>query len=376
MSMIWSWRLLRAGSFRLDGGGMFGVVPKVLWSKMVEPDERNRIPLQTNCLLLEGLSAVGLRLSDGEDSRQPTAEGSHAPGHRQLNTDDRQPLSDRQPPAVGAPPGGSDGPPTTGRGQPLRVLIETGFGDKWSDKERDIFAIERRTVVDALAEVGVTPEQINLVIVSHLHFDHAAGLTRVGEGTGHQASGTGQSADGGADVSGAGVSPAIVPTFPNARIIVQKREWEDALANRSTMTRTYLRDHLDPIADRVILVDGETEIDERIPGIPGRVSGLTVWPLPGHTWGQQGIRFRDAAGVVAFIGDVIPTINHVGLAFSIGYDMEPYTNMQTKRGLLDRACREGWRLALDHEPGPHPVVRVAAHPERAGQWLLKPAALP
>lgn len=334
---------------------MFGVVPKVLWSKMVDPDDRNRIPLQTNCLLLEG-PVRGESRQPSASSQQPTARSHQRPAEGSPAAPDRQ--------------------PTTVHRQPIRVLIETGFGDKWSDKDRDIFAIERRTVVDALAEVGVTPEQIDLVIVSHLHFDHAAGLTQVGEGTGHQALGNGKSGASGTGVSGAGVSSAIVPTFPNARIVVQRREWEDALDNRSTMTKTYLRDHLDPIADRVILVDGETEIDDRIPGIPRGVGGITVWPLPGHTWGQQGVRFHDAGGVVAFVGDVIPTINHVGLAFSIGYDMEPWTNMQTKRALLDRACREGWRLALDHEPGPHPVVRVAAHPDRKGQWVLEAAASP
>jgi glyoxylase-like metal-dependent hydrolase (beta-lactamase superfamily II) len=277
---------------------MFGVVPKPLWSKMVEPDELNRIPLQTNCLLLERSAADG---------------------------------------------------GTT------RVLIETGFGDKWSDKDRQIFAIERRSVVEALREVGFEPGDIDLVIVSHLHFDHAAGLTRLGS------------------QGGAGVPPAAIPTFPNARVVVQRREWEDALANRSTMTKTYLRDHLDPVADRMILIDGACELEGTTSGIPAGVSGINVWPVPGHTWGQQAIRFQDEKGVVAFVGDVIPTVNHVGLAFSIGYDMEPYTNMLTKRELLDRACREGWRLSLDHEPGPRPVVRVVAHPDKRGQFALQPA---
>src|SRR5262245_61278692 len=107
----WSWQLLRAGAFRLDGGGMFGVVPKTIWSKLVQPDDQNRIPLQTNCLLLD--------------------DGS------------------------------------------TKVLIETGFGDKWTDKERGFFDLERRTVVDALREINIAPQQIDHVIVSHLHFDHA-----------------------------------------------------------------------------------------------------------------------------------------------------------------------------------------------------------
>jgi len=275
----WSWQLLRAGSFRLDGGGMFGVVPKTIWSKMVTPDDQNRIPLQTNCLLLD--------------------DGS------------------------------------------TKVLIETGFGDKWSDKERGFFNLERRTIVDALREVGVEAVQINHVIVSHLHFDHAAGLTTL-------------------DRAG-----NAIPAFPNARIHVQRIEWDDALANKSTMTRTYLRNHLDPIALQLNLFDSllnETEISP----------GLFVWLAPGHTWGQQAIRFNDDRGAVAFIGDVLPTIHHAGLAFSLGYDMMPYQSMLTKKTLLQRAAAEGWRLALDHEPGPA-IVTVQTHPEHPGQFELHPA---
>ncbi|HWB21002.1 MAG TPA: MBL fold metallo-hydrolase [Phycisphaerales bacterium] len=262
MGQRWRWRLLRAGSLRLDGGGMFGVVPKTLWSRMAEADEQNRIGLQTNCLLLESES--------GE-----------------------------------------------------KTLIETGFGGKWSEKERGFYALEKRTVEDALQEVGLRAEEIGQVIVTHLHFDHAGGLTKLN------------------------TAGEVVRTFPNARVFVQKLEWEDALANKSTMTKTYLRNHLDPIAGCVELVDGEREI----------LPGVTVWPVPGHTWGQHAVRFEDEQGVVCFAGDVIPTANHVGLAFSIGYDMMPYENMLTKKKLLERAEREAWRLALDHEPG-HAVMRV------------------
>jgi glyoxylase-like metal-dependent hydrolase (beta-lactamase superfamily II) len=275
----WSWQLLRAGSFRLDGGGMFGVVPKTIWSKMVTPDDQNRIPLQTNCLLLD--------------------DGS------------------------------------------TKVLIETGFGDKWSDKERGFFNLERRTIVDALREVGVEAVQINHVIVSHLHFDHAAGLTTLDR------------------------ARNAIPALPNARIHVQRIEWDDALANKSTMTRTYLRNHLDPIAPQLNLVESPLNETEIFPG-------LFVWLAPGHTWGQQAIRFNDDRGAVAFIGDVLPTIHHAGLAFSLGYDMMPYQSMLTKKTLLQRAAAEGWRLALDHEPGPA-IVTVQTHPERPGQFELHPA---
>jgi glyoxylase-like metal-dependent hydrolase (beta-lactamase superfamily II) len=281
MGHRWRWQVLRAGSFRLDGGSMFGVVPKSLWSRIVSPDEQNRIPLQTNCLLLN--------------------DGSRM------------------------------------------VLIETGFGGKWTDQERGFYDLERRTIVDALREVDVSPEQINHVIVTHLHFDHAAGLT---------------------DLDERGIAS---PVFPRAEVIVQRTEWHDALANKSTMNRTYLRNHLDPIADRVRLVDGDSELIA--------ASGIRGWPMPGHTWGQQAVRFEDEHGIVAFAGDVLPTVNHVGLPFSLAYDMEPYTSMQSKRRLYEDAMAGGWRMVLDHEPG-DAVVQVDREPDQSDRFKLIPAAAP
>jgi glyoxylase-like metal-dependent hydrolase (beta-lactamase superfamily II) len=284
----YSWRLLRAGGLRLDGGSMFGVVPKAIWSRLVMPDAHNRIPLQTNCLLL------------------------------------------RQ---TGCPPQSPSAGP---------ILIETGFGTKWSDKERGFYDLERRDIVDALREVDIAPEQIAHVIVTHLHFDHAAGLTRLQKQS---------------------EKMLAVPTFVNADVIVQRREWEDALTNKSTMNRTYLPDHLDPVADRVRLVDGEAEV----------LPGIHVWPMPGHTWGQQAVRFRDEHGVVVFAGDVLPTVNHVGLPFSLAYDMEPYTSMLSKRHLYKQAIANDWRLALDHEPGEPAVFRVRSDRDKPDKFTLEPA---
>lgn len=250
---------------------MFGVVPKSIWSKLSTPDDQNRITLQTNCLLLD--------------------DGSQ------------------------------------------KVLIESGFGGKWSDKERGFYDLERRTIVDALREVRITPEQINHVVVTHLHFDHAGGLTTLDK------------------------KNRPVPTFPNAEVFVQKVEWEDALANKSTMTKTYLRNHLDPIAAKVRPVLAAKTEREILPGI-------YVQPAPGHTWGQQAIFFDDGTGggMVIFPGDVLPTVNHAGLAFSLGYDMEPYTNMLTKRSLFKQCAAQDWRIVLDHEPG-DAIVRVQRDPK-------------
>ena len=250
---------LRTGSFRLDGGGMFGLIPKSMWSQWTTPDADNRIALATRSLVVES-ACDGL------------------------------------------------------------VLVEAGCGDKWTDKERAMYALERRTAVDALREIDVDPSDIAHVIVTHLHFDHAGGLTRGGDG-------------------------GPVPTFPRARIHVQRTEWHDALANKSTMTRTYLRTHLDPIAAQVELHDGEC--------VP--LAGFTLLPTAGHTWGHQSILVdgTSTAGGTAphlFAGDVCPTIHHAHPAASLGYDMMAYEAMLSKRRVLGRAADEGWIVALDHDP--------------------------
>ncbi len=271
---ISTWRILRAGGFRLDGGGMFGLIPRTMWSRWLPPDADNRIALSMNCVLIE-------RAGEG------------------------------------------------GGGRVRRTLVECGAGAKWTDKEQAIYEFERaadggvRTVEHALAEIGVDPASIDDVVVTHLHFDHAGGLTRL-------------AADG---------TPE--PVFPRARIHVQRQEWNDALANRSTMTRTYLRTHLDPIADRVELHQGEAEV----------VAGVRVMPAAGHTWGHQVVVWRDAQGTVCYPGDVMPTVFHAHLSASLGYDMLPYQTMLTKRALLEQADAERWRLVLDHQVGECVVQR-------------------
>lgn len=300
------WKLLRAGTFRLDGGSMFGLVPRSVWSKSVPTDERSRITVQHNCLLL----------------------WADQPGPRQY------------------------------------VLIETGTGDKLDAKSKDIFALEDRSILTALAEAGADPSEVKSVVVSHLHFDHAGGLTRLPR-AGETPEWTGPGSAG--EIS-------VVRTFPNARVFTQQREWSDALANRSVMTRTYFRDHLEPIRGQLALIDsprpfvtGYTPDRDERPFAPlalrgtACIPGVRVFLAPGHTWGQQGVMFTDVAGrQVVFTPDVMPTAAHVGAAYSLGYDVEPYTSMVTRGWLLAEAVEGGLLLVLDHEPNT-PLVRVRAN---------------
>jgi glyoxylase-like metal-dependent hydrolase (beta-lactamase superfamily II) len=321
----YSWRLLRAGRFKLDGGSMFGLVPRVVWQRAVAPDERGRIPVQHNCLLLER---------------------SGAPADPRDNS-------------------------------PKLIVIETGTGDKLDTKSRDIFELESRSILDALFEAGCRPEDVGGVVVTHLHFDHAGGLTRLPR-PGEAPDWTGPGSAG---------EHAVKLTFPNATVHIQEREWSDAFANRSVMTRTYFTDHLDPIRDHVRAVDsprpfitGLTPDRDELPRLPLEaretqvLPGITVFLAPGHTWGQQAIKFTDTRGrTVVFVPDVMPTVNHLGAAYSLGYDVEPYTSMITRRWLLEEAAARNWLLVLDHEPG-HPFQRVRRN-ERA--WYdLVPAEEP
>ncbi|HEX4793850.1 MAG TPA: MBL fold metallo-hydrolase [Humisphaera sp.] len=300
------WKLLRAGPLRLDGGSMFGVVPRALWSKAAEPDEIGRILLGHNCLLLE------------------RADGG------------------------------------TG---PRRILIETGSGDpqKYGPKTRSIFGLTDQWIETAIAEAGLTCDQIEQVIVSHLHFDHAGGVTRAAR--------NGEQPDW--IPPGAKPQAGLKLTFPNAPIFVQRLEWEDALINRSVMTRTYLREHLDPIRDRVRLIDAPPPFEAGY--VPKRdelprssvaqrqveiLPGIFVLLVPGHTWGQQTIRFTDERGQqIVFTPDLLPTANHVGAAYNMAYDVEPYMSTVCRHWFLEEAAAGDWLLVLDHEPH-HPLQRV------------------
>ena len=254
--------MVNGGNFRLDGGAMHGVVPKTLWSKLVSCDAQNRCEYTTRCLLVE--------VQDGKTAR--------------------------------------------------RILVETGNGDKFPPKLKDIYGIEHdRSIGDALREVGVDPESIDTVVMTHLHFDHSGGTTR-------------KTASG-----------ALEPVFKRAKHVVQKLEWEDATHPHERNRASYLGENIGPLGDAGLLqiVDGETEL----------APGVRVVPTPGHTRGHQSVLIGapGSGDKALFLGDVVPTAVHTRLPWVMAYDLDPARTVETKRALFKRAVDENWLLLWGHD---------------------------
>ena len=251
---------LEAGLQRLDGGAMFGVVPKPLWQKRIPADDRNRIPLAMRCLLVETPDAL--------------------------------------------------------------VLIDTGAGNKEDEKFREIYGLENEgsptRLEDAIRHAGHDPADVDILISTHLHFDHAGGNTV-------------------ADPDG-----RIRPAFPGARHYVQKGELEFARIRNERIRASYLADNYEPVAEAGLwtLVEGATEI----------VPGIEVVPTPGHTPHHQSVMIRSEDQVACFLADVMPTSAHVPLPWIMGYDLEPLVTLESKRALVESALREAWLLVFEHDP--------------------------
>lgn len=252
---------IQAGGQKLDGGAMFGVVPKPLWERRIPADERNRIQLGMRCLVIEHESTV--------------------------------------------------------------VVVDTGTGNKETSKFHEIYGIEnagangRTLLEDGLSQLGVRPEDVGIVIDTHLHFDHAGGNTYI-EGGG---------------------PPRL--TFPNARYVVQRGEYVYATHTNERTAGSYFPPNFAPVAaaDRFDFVDGEREI----------VYGIRVVPTPGHTPFHQSVLIESDGETALYPADLCPTHAHLPLAWIMGYDVEPLVTMETKRAMLGRAARDGWLLIFEHD---------------------------
>jgi glyoxylase-like metal-dependent hydrolase (beta-lactamase superfamily II) len=255
--------VLHDGTIALDGGAMFGVVPRVVWEKRDPPDERNRVTLGLNVALIES--------------------------------------------------GGK------------RVLVDTGMGDRWSEREVRMYGIDRSTtLIGGLRARGLAPEDIDVVVNTHLHFDHAGGNTRR-EGDG------------------------VVPTFPRARYVVQRGEWEDARHPHERSRASYREDDFVPVAeaDQLDLIDGETEV----------APGVRAVPVGGHTTHHQMVVVESGGETLVVPTDLLPTASHLPLPFVMGYDLFPVATLEAKRQLLHAAVERGWRILFYHDART-PVGRV------------------
>jgi glyoxylase-like metal-dependent hydrolase (beta-lactamase superfamily II) len=243
-------------TFKIDGGAMFGVVPKIIWEKLVPADEFNRVKLDLNLLLVK---------TKGEN-----------------------------------------------------VLIDAGMGDALSEKHKKIYGIEKPSELERkLSELNLTPEDIDLVILTHLHADHAGGVVKLDE------------------------SGKKTPRFPNARHIIQIKEWNDAMSPDERTSATYLTENFKLLKehDLLELVDGEDEVTE----------GIKVIPTGGHTPGHQVVFIEDGNNKILWPGDIIPTASHLKIPYVASVDLFPLETMELKRKFLNMCINDGWFLAFDHD---------------------------
>jgi len=248
--------IVSAGRFMIDGGAAFGLVPKVLWERIIQPDALNRIPMALNCLLIESYGK--------------------------------------------------------------KILVDTGFGDKLPPKEREILALQDdNCLIDSLKRLGISPDQIDIVINTHLHSDHCGGNTTL-----H--------------------NDEVVPTFPNADYWIQRLEWADALHPNERTRATYLPENLLPLEreGQLRLLDGDAEVTPEVRCLITR----------GHTRAHQSVAIESAGKRAIYLGGLAPiAINMERLAWVPSFDIEPLETMEAKRRIRQWAIEKEVLLIFEHD---------------------------
>jgi glyoxylase-like metal-dependent hydrolase (beta-lactamase superfamily II) len=244
---------LSDGIYRLDGGAFFGVIPKTLWSRRVGADDKN--------LVASGLNSVLVRTGD------------------------------------------------------KNILIETGIGNKLSDKMVQIFG-QPAKLLENLSATGLSPEDVDIVINSHLHFDHC------GWNTIRQHS-------------------AIKPTFPKATYYVQEGEWKHAHEGQRDSV-SYLHDNYDPLVEsgQMKLLRGHQQI----------VPGVSIEVFPGHTRDMQAVLIQSGGQTACYISDLIPTSVHLDLNWVMAFDLYPLETIESRKRYYSRAIPEKWLTMFTHDP--------------------------
>ena len=195
--------------------------------------------------------------------------------------------------------------------------MDSGLGDKWGARERGRYRIDRSTtLLGELRARGLAPEDIDLVVNTHLHFDHAGGNTRLVDGRPQ-------------------------PAFPRARYVVQMGEWEDATRPHERSRASYLEADFVPLAEtrQLDTIQGEQEL----------APGVRALPVGGHTAYHQMVLVEGGGETLALPGDLLPTTSHLPLAYGMGYDLFPVGVLEAKRRLLSRAAAERWTLLFYHD---------------------------
>ncbi|MGC2695396.1 MAG: MBL fold metallo-hydrolase [Candidatus Angelobacter sp.] len=244
------------GTYVGDGGAFFGIIPKVVWQRKVQADELNRIKVCCNSILVR----------TGKET----------------------------------------------------VLIETGIGNKLSEKTRGFFLPELK-LMDNLRESGIRPEEIDVVINSHLHFDHCGWNTIYTDGV-------------------------PVATFPNARYFAPKGEWEHGNLQLERDRVSYISDNYDPLIrnGQMTLLAGNHE-HEIVPGIT-----VEVWP--GHTRNMWAVFIRSGGKTACYISDLIPTTWHLEPAWAMAYDLFPLEVLENRKRYYSHAIPEQWLTIFTHDP--------------------------
>lgn len=243
------------GTYPLDGGAFFGVVPKVMWSRKMEADDRNYVTAGLNSLL--------------------------------IRTGDQT------------------------------VLVETGMGNKLSERMVKFYG-QPAKLIDNLAEGGVAPEEIDIVINSHLHFDHC-GWNTVRDANGK-----------------------IVPTFPRAKYYAPEGEWQYSRKPSERDAISYIPDNYDPLvaSGQMTLLKGGEEI----------VPGISVKTFPGHTAHMQGIMVESQGKTACYISDLMPTSAHIDLTWGMSFDLYPLDTIESKKRYYAKAIPEKWLTVFTHDP--------------------------
>ncbi len=245
--------ILSDGNYRIDGGAMFGVIPKVMWEKRISPDERNTIPMGTNSLL--------------------------------VRTGDKN------------------------------VLIETGIGDKLSEKTQAIYQ-NQALLLSSFERAGVSPDEIDIVINTHLHFDHCGWNTHYKNGK-------------------------PVPTFTRATYYVQAGEMQHAHEQHERDRVSYMTDNYDPLLNsgQMKLLNGDAEI----------VPGISVKVYPGHTRDLQVVMIRNGGRVAAYPSDLICDAKHLDPTWVMSFDLYPLETIANKHRFYEAAIPEHWLVVFTHD---------------------------